>query len=366
MTRDDAAEIKRLLNQDLEGLISRFWPGAMIRPRRTAHCMPAGPRDLGSFVVYLGSVGKYHRGEWQHSSKAIGGDELNLFAYGNSGQRSHRADKDTFADVRRYLNLDTSRPETDEDRARRAADHAAYEAKREADERRAREHEQRRTRSAAEIWAESVPIAGTHAEAYLLARGLLVPPEGWGESLRFNRRVLYDLDDTLSFPTLVCRVDDAFGDLTAIWKIHLDPTKPTKAPVDKAKIGAGVAAGGAVRLGGIGPHIGLGEGVETCLAARALIKYRYPVWAGLSTAGVSGFEPPIEIEHITAWPDGDRPWRKQDNDIVLAEPAGRAAVRKLRERMTSIGMKFDAQPEPRLRQDYLDIWCARRRAEALA
>lgn len=365
MTKDDVGEIKQLLNQNLEGLVSRFWPGALIRGR-TAYCVPAGPRDLGSFVVYLGSVGKYHRGEWQHSSKGIGGDELNLFAYGNSGQRSHKADKDTFADVRRYLNLDSSRPETEEDRARRTADQATYAKKRKDDERRALEHQQTRVQTAAEDWSDGVSIAGTHGEAYLFGRGLVVPPEGWGDSLRFHSRLVYDLDRTLSFPGIMCRIDDVAGDFTGIWKIFLDPKKAAKAPVEKAKIGAGVAAGGAVRLGGIGSHIGSGEGVETAIAARGLIKYRYPVWAMLSTAGVAGFEPPVEVDWITSFPDGDKPWRKEGNDIVLSEPAGRAAVRKLHERMLAIGTRHDSQPEPRMRQDYADIWNARRRAEVQA
>lgn len=361
MTRDDADEIKKRLNDRLESVLDRFWSG-WIKQGKMAYCAPTGRKDdLGSFQVYLGQMGKYVRGSWVRSSAGIGGDELNLFAYGLTG--NHKANADVFRAAREFVGLDTARPETPEDRRKRETREVDAAAKREADERRAAEHEQRRQRSAADIWAESGPIAGTHAEAYLLARGLVVPPEGWGESLRFNPRVTYDLEPALSFPTLVCRVDDAFGDLTAIWKIHLDPKKPAKAPVANAKIGAGVAAGGAVRLGGIGAHIGIGEGVETCLAARALIKYRYPVWAGLSTAGVSGFEPPVEVEHITAWPDGDRPWRKQDGDIVLAEPPGRAAVRKLRERMAAIDMKFDAQPEPKIRTDYLDIWNARRRIE---
>lgn len=366
MTRDDAAEIKRLLNQNLEGIVSKFWPGHVARAR-IAYCAPSGRKDdLGSFVVYLGSVGKYHRGEWQRSSRGIGGDELNLFAYGDSGERSHKATAETFRAARQYLNLDTSRPESEEDRQRRADDQARFEQKRVDDERRAQERDRARVMTAGDLWMESAPIGGTQAEAYLAARGIPMPPEGWGDSLRFNGRVLYDLDHALSFPTLVCRVDDVGGDLTAVWKIHMHPSKPAKAPVDKAKIGAGVAAGGAVRLGGTSDHIGLGEGVETCLAARALVKYRFPVWAGLSTAGVAGFEPPIGVERITSFPDGDKPWRRDGDLIVIAEPAGRAAVRKLRERMTAIDMRHDSQPEPKMFRDYLDIWQSRLRVEVQA
>jgi hypothetical protein len=362
MTKDDAAEIKRLLNQNLEGVVAKFWPGALTRGR-VAYCAPAGPKDLGSFVVYLGSVGKYHRGEWQRSSKGIGGDELNLFAYGDSGERSHKATKDTFDAARRYLNMDTSRPETDAERERRAADQADFAAKREANERRAREREKARTRSAAEIWAESAPIAGTHAEAYLLARGIPVPPAGWPDVLRFHQRLSYDLDDALAFPCLVCRVDDCFGDITAVWRIFLDATKPAKAPVAKSKLGLGVAAGGAVRLGEVTDRVGIAEGVESALGAMALIKYRFPVFAGLSTSGVSGFEVPLGVNAIKIFPDGDKPWRKVGDDIVLAEPAGRAAARRLKMRLDAIGISALIEREPPMGKDYLDLFCARQAAQ---
>jgi hypothetical protein len=365
MTRDDAAEIKKRLNERLEHVLQHFWPGFVTRGKM-AYCAPTGKKtDLGSFVVYLGTVGKYTRGSWVRSSAGIGGDELNLFAYGWT-RSSHQATREIFNAAREFVGLDRSREETAEQRAAREEREAEYAERQAADQQRAAELERQKQQDAAKLWEDSIPIADTHAEAYLLARGIPLPPDGWGESLRFHGRVFYELEARLHFPTLVCRVDDVFGDLTAVWKIHLDPKAPKKAPVDKAKIGAGVAAGGAVRLGGIGAHIGIGEGVESCLGARALIKYRHPVWAGLSTAGLGGFEPPLDVERITAFPDGDRPWRRQDGDIVLAEPAGRAAVRKLRDRMAGIGRAFDAQPEPRLRTDYLDIWNARRRLEERA
>jgi hypothetical protein len=362
--RDDADEIKRRLNERLEQLCDHFWPGNVKRGR-VAYCAPTARKDdLGSFVVHIGQVGKYERGSWVRSSAGIGGDELNLFAYGYTGH--HKATAEVFRAAREFVGLDDQRPETPAERDRRAGDQAAYARKREDDERRAREREQARTRSAGEIWSDSGAIAGTHAEAYLLARGIPVPPGGWSPSLRFHKDVTYDLDRALAFPTLICRVDDVFGELTAIWKIHLDPTKPAKAPVAKPKLGAGVAAGGAVRLGGEAGHIGIGEGIETCLAAAALIRYRFPVWAGLSTSGVAGFEAPMDVERITAFPDGDRCWLRQDGDIVMTEPPGRVAVRKLRERMASIGMKFDQQPEPKIGQDYLDIYRTRRAREVHA
>lgn len=361
--RDDADEIKARLNDRLEQVLDRFWSGWRKRGR-IAYCAPNGEKDLGSFQVYLAQMGKYTRGSWVRSSASIGGDELNLFAYGFTG--NHRATAEVFREAREFVGLDTARQETPE-QARRREDLAAERAaKREADERRAQEHQEQRIASAGEIWAEGLPIAGTHAEAYLLARGLEVPPMGWDEVLRFHPSVVYDLDRSQRFPTLVCRVDDVFGDMTAVWKIHLDPKKPSKAPVDKAKIGMGSAAGAAVRLGGVGPRIGIAEGLETSLAARALIKYRYPVWATLSTSGMAGFETPIGVDRVSIFPDGDKAWRKQGDDLVISERPGRAAARKLGERLAIAGTKFDLKKEPPMREDYLDLWRARCAAEARA
>lgn len=364
MTREDTEEIRKRLDDNLEAVVRKFWPGAVVRGK-VAYCAPTGKAsDLGSFQVYLGQVGKTPRGKWFRNSAGIGGDVFNLYAYGMTGRITATAE--VFQSAREFVGLDRMREETTEDRRRREDLAAAAAAKRAADDQRATEQAAARTQAAGEIWMDSRPIAGTHAEAYLLARGIPVPPGGWDDCLRFHPRLQHDLSKNFLAPALICRVDDCFGDLTAIWKIFLDPDKPAKADVANAKIGAGVALGGAVRLGGVAGHIGTAEGLETSLGARALIKYRYPVWACLSTAGVAGFEPPIEVEWITSFPDGDKPWRKHGDDIVLAEPAGRAAVRKLHERMVAIGTRHDSMPEPRLRNDYLDIWRARQRAEVNA
>ncbi len=361
--RDDADEIKARLNESLEQMLERFWPG-YVKRGKIAYCTPVNARDVGSFQVYLGQMGKYTRGRWVRSSAGIGGDELNLFAYGLTG--NHRATAEVFRAAKEFVGMETGRQETSEERERRESMRAAAEAKREADDRRAREHEIQRTRTAAEIWAESVPIAGTHAEAYLFARGIPVPPEGWGTSLRFHPRLKYDLDEKFFAPALVCRVDDCTGDLTAVWRIFLDPKKPSKAAVPNAKLGLGVAAGGAVRLGGIAAQIGIAEGVESALGARALTKYRFPVFAGLSTSGMAGFEVPMEVEAVRIFPDGDRPWRRQDGDIVNSEPAGRAAARKLKARLDAIGTPALIERQPPIGNDYLDLWVRRCRAEVPA
>ncbi|WP_454629599.1 DUF7146 domain-containing protein [Bradyrhizobium cenepequi] len=371
MTRNDTAEIKKRLNEQLERVLEHFWKG-YVKRGKIAYCAPTGRKDdLGSFQVYLATVGKYTRGSWVRSSARIGGDEINLFAYGLTG--NHRATtEEVFDRAREFVGLDNSRPETAEERREREQREADWAEQRAADARIAEEKERQRQRSASSIWAECITITGTHAEAYLVdGRGIPVPPGGWYDVLRFHPRLHLYPDEIPSasnpaFPCMVCRVDDVFGDLTAIWRIYLDPKKPAKAPIREAKMGFGPAAGGAIRLGGMAEHIGSAEGAETALAANALIKYRYPVWSMMSTSGLIGFEVPMEVEWISGFPDGDKPWKKEGNDIVLAEPAGRAAMRRLGERLLALDKRFDTQPEPRMKADYNDVWNARRRMEACA
>lgn len=370
MTRDDADEIKARLNERLEQVLDKFWSGWKKRGK-IAYCAPGAKGDLGSFQVYLGRVNaKYDRGVWVRSSAGIGGDELNLYAYGFTG--NHRATAEVFRSAREFVGLDNARPETPEEARQREelADNRA--AKREADERQAQQEEAERQRSATNIWGDCVSLAGSLGEAYLVVtRGIPMPPGGWYDCIRFHPALRIYPDEIPSatnpaFPCLVFRVDDIFGDMIAIWRIYLDTARPVKAPIREAKMGFGPAAGGAIRLGGVASHIGASEGVETGLSAGALIKYRYPVWAMMSTSGLIGFEVPMEVDWITGFPDGDKPWKKSGDDIVLAEPAGREAMRKLGERVRAIEKRFDSQPEPRIRKDYNDVWIARKRLEERA
>lgn len=363
--QDDADEIKARLNQSLEAVLDRFWPG-WVKRGRMAYCAPVNKHDFGSFMVYLAASPKCPRGAWARKSQGIGGDELNLFAYGFNHGKSHRADADVFRAAREFVGMVQERQETPEERERREKWLEQQRQQRAEAERLALEKEKERLAIAGNVWQESIPISGTQAEAYLLDRGIPEPPGGWWEQVRFHPRLNYDLDQSKWFAAVVARVDDVVGDLTAVWRIFLDPKKPTKAPVDNAKLGLGPAGGGAVRLGGVGGHIGAAEGLETAGGAAALIKYRYPVWALLSTAGMAGFEPPMAVQHITTFPDGDKPWRKSGGEFVIAEPAGRAAARKLRERAQAMGLTADSQPEPNIYKDYLDIWNARRRIEERA
>lgn len=216
-------------------------------------------------------------------------------------------------------------------------------------------------RRAGVIWRESGPITGTLAETYLRNRGILRPNTGWPDVFRFHKRLHYPTSG--DYPALICRVDNAAGIGVGIWRIYLSPDGG-KAPVTKAKLGLGPVAGGAVRIGGIAPHIGLAEGIESALGAWRLIGMRYPVWAGLSTSGVSGFQVPDGVDVVTSYPDGDKPIRRRGDGYIPSIPAGRSAVLKLAERLKDTRVAHTVAPEPPAGLDYLDLFNQAAEADA--
>jgi putative DNA primase/helicase len=210
------------------------------------------------------------------------------------------------------------------------------------------------TREAAwNIWVASIGLSDTLAEKYLNARGIQTPDNGWPNVLRFHPNLPYP-GKPWPYPVLVCRVDDAAGDLTAIWRIFLRDDG-RKADVETAKLGLGPSAGGAVRLNGIASHIGIAEGVETALAAWLLTGRKIPVWSGLSTA-LSNFQVPLGVSRVTIFPDGDRPMRRKGSEYEPAEPAGRKAARSLFARLTRHGVRASIAAEPPPGKDYNDLW----------
>jgi len=220
---------------------------------------------------------------------------------------------------------------------------------------RAREAEeqayQEDTREAAlKIWNASTPISGTIGEGYLTSRSI---PTFEGDCVRFHPTLPHSKGKR--YPALIARVDDVADQLTAVWRIFLR-ADGRKADVENAKMGLGPAAGGAVRIGGTGPKIGIAEGLETAIGAWLLMNKAFPVWAALSTSGMIGIELPIDVENVVIFPDGDRPLRRRGHEYEAAMPAGRKAAVALRARLLNEGIACTIAAEPGPGRDYLDLW----------
>jgi hypothetical protein len=133
---------------------------------------------------------------------------------------------------------------------------------------------------AARILDECIPLAGTHADAYLKRRGIHVPAS-MAADLRFHRGLDYrgfgdaDADQDMllgKFPCMVAAIRDIAGAIIGIHRTYLDPEQPAKLtpPGDrgrnKAKKVFGSVMGGAIRLGPITRCMAAGEGIETTLS----------------------------------------------------------------------------------------------------
>lgn len=168
-----------------------------------------------------------------------------------------------------------------------------------------------RQKSAAEIWARSIPIAGTLAETYLASRDLSYA----GDALRF-------------YPggrAMVAQITDAItGEPIGIHRTLLDH-KGNRT----RKLMLGAAAGGVVRLSAddeVLSGLGIAEGIETALA----VPFR-PVWACLSAGQLAAFPVLDGIEALTIFADNDETgisaanscgerWHLAGREVTMAAP----------------------------------------------
>lgn len=247
-----------------------------------------------------------------------------------------------------------AKPISAEEKAQREQKRAANVAAAEVARREEEMNEAEMLAAAKRIWEQSVPLAGTLGERYLFGFKLPVPPGGWPDVVRFNPRLYCRGHGDVA--GIVARVDDASGSFTGIWREFISPDGK-KAQVEVQKSGLGPTIGGAIRLGGICKKIGAAEGLRTALGAWSLIAFRYPVWSMMSTSGLMGFEPPLEVERIIGFPDGDPAIKRVDGQYVpVTEPPGRKAMLTMQRRMVAAGLGFAISPEPPARIDYLNLY----------
>jgi putative DNA primase/helicase len=168
---------------------------------------------------------------------------------------------------------------------------------REAAKRPRSEDDHHRIERAVAIWHEGQDPRGTLAQTYLnVYRKLDLDDDLAGGVLRFHPVCPWRNENTGNtdrVPALIAAfrsIDD--GTITAIHRIALDS--------DGSKLGRrmlGVVHRAAVMLDPIGTELAIGEGVETCMAARQLgIR---PTWALGSTGSIAGFPILDGIKQLT-------------------------------------------------------------------
>lgn len=144
---------------------------------------------------------------------------------------------------------------------------------------------------ARDIWARSVPAAGTPAEVYARSRGITADLP---ETVRFVMTARWRDDETgevgRDYPAMVCALQDVHGALVGVQCVFLaaggrrkyervrdDGTKA------KAKLSFGVVIGSALRLGPPSDHVILCEGPEDGLTLWQEMPDR-AVWVACGTA----------------------------------------------------------------------------------
>ena len=159
-----------------------------------------------------------------------------------------------------------------------------------------------------QIWRESCEVCDcADAIEYLASRQLWPLPPGCtlkahpsAEYFESGRRIG-------RFAALIAAARDQSGELVTVHVTYLHKGRKL-AEHEPRKILSPLTGriGCAIRLQRVdGDALGVGEGIETCLAAAAL--HGVPVWAALNTSLLAKFEPPPGVKRLVVFADRDIP-----------------------------------------------------------
>jgi Toprim domain len=155
-----------------------------------------------------------------------------------------------------------------------------------------------RIKRAQALWNEAADPRGTRAVPYLMTRALDLADDLAGAALRYHPRCPWRNENsgrTERIPALLAAFESIdTNDITAVHRIRLD--QPQRWPKADRRM-LGVVHRAAVKLDPVATTIMIGEGVETCMAARQCMASgdieRAPVWA-LGSVGAISFFPVLD------------------------------------------------------------------------
>lgn len=174
-----------------------------------------------------------------------------------------------------------------------------------------------------DVWAATLPAAGSDVATYLASRGLAgsIP-----DAIRFHPAAplaypTQEKPQPRTSPAMVAIVTRPDGKSCGLHVTALAPGGRAKAPMHNPRLMFGDVAGGSVQLARVPANgvLGVAEGIETALSYRDLTGV--PTWATLSTAGLMRFAPPPGLSRLVIAADGDPAGIKAARD--LAERASR-------------------------------------------
>ncbi len=180
------------------------------------------------------------------------------------------------------------------------------------------------TEAARRLWRLCRPVDGTHAEAYLRARGLA---RCRFPALRFHPNLRYrEGSAVLRLPALVAAVTGDDGAVRGIQRTWLDPKRPAKADIPSPRRALGRVYGFAVRFGAPADSVApllVGEGIETVLSLVTAVP-GINAAAALSAGSLGSFSVPPSRRRIVI---------ARDND-----PEGERAAQRLARRCARAGV----------------------------
>jgi len=183
--------------------------------------------------------------------------------------------------------------------------------------------------NALRLWREARPLRSSPAKAYLEARGITAA----SAELRYLPRTPLGPKGQVRFlPAMLAAVSLDEGPV-AVHRTFLDPVKPAKAGLAKPKRALGALHGAAVRL--FAPKdgkLGLAEGIESALSARALTGI--PCWATLGNERFGLVSVPEGVTELHLFVDNDAggdiagqrgtdAYAREGRQIVLRRPSKR-------------------------------------------
>ena len=172
------------------------------------------------------------------------------------------------------------------------------------------------TEAARRLWRRCRAIDGTHAEAYLHARGLA---RCRFPALRYHPALLYrDGGGVRRLPALVAAVTGGAGEhpgmgersdrdvVCGVLRTWLDHRRPAKAGVSRPRKALGHVHGRAVRFGrpADGASLLVGEGIETVLSLVTAVP-SVAAAAALSAGSLGAFAPPAGVTRLVIARDND-------------------------------------------------------------
>lgn len=278
--RRDASELAHRLAREAEAVCRHYLSngGRQGRYWVVGDCRNAPGRSL---FVRLNQSPKRPAGKWTDAATGEHGDLLDIIRT-SCGLVDFR---DVVEEARRFLNM--PRPDPRPAVAGRLLRQGGS------------------VEAARRLFAMSQPIGRTVAQIYLRQRGInSIHDDG---ALRFHAHCYYrpNVDSPpLFWPAMIARVTDLKGKFTGVHRTWLHPSGYGKAPVETPRRAMGDLLGNAVRFGSVDDVLVAGEGIETMLSLRYLLR-SMPMVAALSANHLAALLLPASLRRLYIARDAD-------------------------------------------------------------